>query len=115
MRNSLKKSLLEDEFEGGELNAANLMSLNDSRGPDDNMSKSFLSKSMHDETSTEIEGFSEFDKYGSLFKDLTKRHYMSTDNFDVIQIIISNASKFAVAIMTEEDNTFELRAYNLDK
>ena len=65
---------------------------------------------MSDETN--IDGLEAFDKYGPLFKELTKRTYVDTD-MDVISIIITYDSKYCIAIVTAKDEHFQVQGYSL--
>ena len=58
--------------------------------------------------STVIDGFAEFDRYGPLFQDLTKRHCVDTDGCEVVGMAISYDSKAALAIVAKGDEHFEL-------
>jgi len=60
----------------------------------------------------ELVGLEEFDKYGSLFKDLTKRQMIDTV-YSVVNIIITFDSKFCIAIVSQDDEHFELQGYSL--
>ena len=106
-QNQLMESLLP---EGGELNAEALAALNEENadGPDTSYqrSKSRLSNE------TKIEGLKEFNKYGDLFQDLTKREHVDTE-LDVININITYDSKFCIAIVNNKDEHFELQGYSL--
>ena len=61
---------------------------------------------------TRIEGLKEFNKYGDLFQDLTKREHVDTE-LDVINIIITYDSKNCIAIVNDKDEHFELQGYSL--
>lgn len=61
---------------------------------------------------TKIEGLKEFNKYGDLFQDLTKREHVDTE-LDVINIIITYDSKYCIAIVNNKDEHFELQGYSL--
>jgi len=90
--------------EGGGLTADALEMLD----KDTAINKSELRRSksrLSDETV--IRGLKEFDKYGPLFQDLTKRTFMDT-NYDVISIIITYDSKNCIAICNKQDEHFEL-------
>lgn len=89
---------------GGAINASNLASLAGS-----NVGKSRV----EDDTSTHIEGFKEFEQYGSLFQDLTSRNYIPTGK-DIVNIIITYDSKHAVAIMSNKHECFALKGYDLN-
>jgi hypothetical protein len=75
----------------------------------------FLKKSVKSRTSdqTYIEGLKQFNKYGDLFQDLTRRTYVDT-KYDVVSMMITYDSLLGVAIVIENDETFYLQAYNLD-
>jgi hypothetical protein len=62
---------------------------------------------------TFIEGLKQFNKYGDLFQDLTKRTYIDTI-FDVVSMIITYDSKHAIAIVTESDESFQMQGYDLN-
>ena len=83
--------------EGGGLNAGALAQLNGING-------SFQEEDERDKISkgsaeTYIEGLKQFNKYGDLFQDLTKRTYVDT-NHDVVSIVITYDSKHAVSIVS---------------
>ena len=61
---------------------------------------------------TVISGLPQFGQ-GELFQDLTKRNYVITE-FDVINIIICYGSRYCAALVTEDDDAFELQAFSLD-
>ena len=61
---------------------------------------------------TNIYGLPQFEEYADLFKDLTKRKFVDT-GIDVIQIIITYDSQFAIAICCESDELFEMQGYSL--
>lgn len=64
---------------------------------------------------TVISGLPQFDASGDgqLFQDLTKRNYVITEH-DVINIIIAYGSKYCIAIVTEDDDKFELQGFELE-
>jgi len=89
---------------GAAINASNLASL----------AGSSLGKSrVEDDASTHIEGFKEFEQYGSLFQDLTSRSYVTTGK-DIVSIIITYDSKHAVAIMSNKPEVFAVKGYDLN-
>jgi len=47
----------------------------------------------------------EFNKYGELFQDLTKRTYIDTQ-LEVVNIVITYDSKFCIAIVNDKDEHF---------
>lgn len=57
---------------------------------------------------THIPGLDEFNKYGDLFQDLTKRNHINTFHLDVIEMAITYDSKFALCIVKKDELTFEL-------
>ena len=61
---------------------------------------------------TKIQGLEQFNQYGDLFQDLTKRTFVDT-TYDVVSIIITADSKNCVAIVNNQDNYFELQGYSL--
>ena len=65
-----------------------------------------------EEDSTQLEGFDEFEQYGSLFEDLTTRKNVRTEK-NVVSMIISYDSKHAVAITSSEHEKFILQAFDI--
>jgi len=65
---------------------------------------------MSDET--RIDGLREFNKYGDLFQDLTRRVHVNTE-LDVVNIIITYDSRFCIVIANDKDEHFELQSYSL--
>jgi hypothetical protein len=106
-RAMLKEGLLP---EGGELDAAALEQFNaiNSSGV---LKRSTTKSRASDETT--IDGLPELKDFTSLFTNLTNRSYIDTE-FDVVQVVITLDSKHAVAIVSEDDSHFEVRAYSLD-
>lgn len=104
----LKQGLLgEDDYEGGGLTKDSLSKLNAINGS--TYRKSSV-KSASEET--EIHGLKQFGKHSQLFQDLTKRTFIDT-RIDVVSIIITYDSKFAIAIVNDKDEHFELQGYSL--
>ena len=58
------------------------------------------------------QGYKEFDKYGDLFKDLTSKKEVKTDK-DVVQMIISYDSKYAIGILSSEPENFTLKSFDI--
>ena len=63
---------------------------------------------------THIAGLDEFNKYGDLFQDLTKRIHINTFHMDVIEMAVSYDSKLAMSIVKKDELYFELQAFNLE-
>ena len=61
---------------------------------------------------TSIQGLPQFSQYDELFSDLTKRNFIDTD-IDVVNVIITYDSKYAIAICADSDEHFELQGYSL--
>ena len=98
--------------EGGGLNKDALAAFNKETGI--NNSGMMMSKE-DDEISdkTHIEGLEEFNKYGDLFQDLTKRHIIETDHMDVIEMAISYDSKYCLCIVRKSDDEVQLIEFDL--
>lgn len=91
------------DYEGGDLNANNLAALDDQHAINNEVSlvKSKVSDDTH------IHGLPEFNKYGDLFQDLTKRNNINTFEMDVIEMIITYDSKLAITIVKKDELSFE--------
>jgi hypothetical protein len=99
-KDMLKEGLL---TEGGGLDASMLRKLNE-RNSEKTPSKKSKTKASDE---TEIVGLGEFNKYGDLFKDLTTRTFIDTQ-YDVVQIVITYDSRYAVALVNNHDVHFEV-------
>lgn len=72
------------------------------------------SKKSKSSDQTVIEGLKQFNKYGDLFQDLTRRTWVDT-LYDVVSIIITLDSKHCIAIVSMSDECYEVQGYDLDK
>lgn len=119
-KKSVKQALLEDQHEGGGLDAKALARLPNSKkyGEDEDevvkpamgSRRQSRSKSRASDE-TRIDGLEQFDQYGDLFRDLTLRTFVDTE-LDVINVIITYDSKHCIAMVNDKDEHFELRGYD---
>jgi hypothetical protein len=104
----LKEGLLAEgggpDNSGGMLNA-----INDDKSLAQSTSSMRKSRISND---TSIQGLPQFSQYDELFSDLTKRNFIDTD-IDVVNVIITYDSKYAIAICADSDEHFELQGYSL--
>lgn len=63
-------------------------------------------------------GLSQFNETGDgdMFQDLTRREYINTDGFCVVNIIIAYGSKYAIALVYDDkEDKFEIQGCSLEE
>ena len=88
-----------EEFEGGGLTSGDLAKLDkETIRQSRRESRLMLSQSqMSDET--RLEGLPMLSEFDDMFQDLTKKTFIGTDGLDVIEMIITYDSKYAITIV----------------
>ena len=64
------------------------------------------------EDPTKIHGLEEFDKFGSLFSDLTQRTFIDT-KLEIVNMILTYDSQHSVVICKENEENFQVQIYSM--